>query len=633
MAWRLDKARAGAGSSLPKLASAKGEASIFHRLTLEHDRKLLDEGSGSPSPVRLRARADDDDGADDDADGEGAGVAAKAKPRERVRAEVSRNVSSHLPNEEVSIDWLRGALRASKPGAGAGGAPERAGSPPRAASAAAEAEVAAGGRGGSWARRYTERIEQQAEARAGERDAREAAIRDYRPVVYDFSWLYASAKAELPPLVMPTPWKHNVWNRNRLCEYCLVVGAPGAGRVECRFCNVVAHLRCALPGAAHRPPHWVCDECIFHLEEARRRQVTAVVAQRRAIEMQTSAIALQAQLRMYTKHRMYKRMVDGMTAMQGMIRGLLARRLFRKQFGGQLRPYRLRVLDASGVGADGVSHPHASAVVTVVRGDALRDGAPAVDGAQLVEAMLFQFATAARPQDERDGAVAWHESFLVPSSSSHVKVVVTLANKDENGMPVFRGQAVLDVEESLLYYKRATFDAPLKAMAWEPRELANRALMRLLDGDASPDARARVALEVVPCSNTLTHSGALEEAATAFSRSGSKKRWWAVLVEGKLLFYSTPQDVRPKQSHELRGASVKVHKSGVIEIKRMDESVLVTHADAVARRKWYEMFKVNAARAKLPRPSMAASTSVMSGVTEGAAEGAPAPDPPADGSS
>ena len=124
MAWRLDKARAGAGSSLPKLASAKGEASIFHRLTLEHDRKLLDEGSGSPSPVRLRARADDDDGADDDADGEGAGVAAKAKPRERVRAEVSRNVSSHLPNEEVSIDWLRGALRASKPGAGAGGAPE-----------------------------------------------------------------------------------------------------------------------------------------------------------------------------------------------------------------------------------------------------------------------------------------------------------------------------------------------------------------------------------------------------------------------------------------------------------------------------------------------------------------------------
>ena len=114
------------------------------------------------------------------------------------------------------------------------------------------------------------------------------------------------------------------------------------------------------------------------------------MAQRRAIEMQTSAIALQAQLRMFTKHMMYKRMVRGMTQVQGMIRGMLARRGFRKRFGSELRPYRIRVHEAHGLRCDGTAHPVASALVTVVRRDALRGGAHALDNAQLMEAMQFQ---------------------------------------------------------------------------------------------------------------------------------------------------------------------------------------------------------------------------------------------------
>merc|ERR1719198_318535 len=133
--------------------------------------------------------------------------------------------------------------------------------------------------------------------------------------------------------------------------------------------------------------------------------------------------------------------------------------------------------------------------------------------------MLFQFTSSARPQDAHDGHVAWNESFLVPSSSSQVKVVVTVTNKDENGMPVFRGQSVVDIQDNLLYFKRAEVAAPLGKMEWEPRELANRSLMRMHAMDATPAPGGVVSLEVIPCSNQSTHSGALEEASTAFSRN------------------------------------------------------------------------------------------------------------------
>ena len=129
-------------------------------------------------------------------------------------------------------------------------------------------------------------------------------------------------------------------------------------------------------------------------------------------------------------------------------------------------------------------------------------------------------------------------------------------------------------------------------MEWEPRENLNKSLMRLHDAEAHAVAGSAVELEIVPCSNTSTYSSFLEEASTAFSRNGSKKKWWAVLIEAKLLFFSSPHDTRCKQTLEIKGAAIKMHKSGVIEVNGKTDSVLVTHAEAASRKKWFDMLKV-----------------------------------------
>ena len=56
------------------------------------------------------------------------------------------------------------------------------------------------------------------------------------------------------------------------------------------------------------------------------------------------------------------------------------------------------------------------------------------------------------------------ESYQERSLSAAVKVVVTVTNKDENGLPVFRGQTVVDIQDNLLYFKRVEHDVPLDTL-------------------------------------------------------------------------------------------------------------------------------------------------------------------------
>ena len=188
MAWRLDKAR-GRGLVAAQAGVGEGRGEHLPPADARARPKLLD-GLRGPSPCgSARARTTTTARTTTPT---ARARASRRRSRASACARRSRAVSSHLPNEEVSIDWLR-AARASKPGAGAGGAPER--------GVAAARRVGGGGGGGRGgrARRLVGAAVHGAHRAAGRRAraggaTRAAAIRDYRPVVYDFSWLYASAR-------------------------------------------------------------------------------------------------------------------------------------------------------------------------------------------------------------------------------------------------------------------------------------------------------------------------------------------------------------------------------------------------------------------------------------------------------
>lgn len=170
----------------------------------------------------------------------------------------------------------------------------------------------------SWKNMYNDRCESEAAQRSEVRAKRDFERKNYKPVVYDFSWLYA--KNEVEAVVAPEPWQPT-WNRNLYCEKCWALTTPGAGRVECITCPVVQHIGCAFQYSDEVPDVWMCDECVGTMEDSINRQKNAA-ADKRAVELsQRSAVLLQRQIRMFVKARFFRKLMYYVCFFQGLVRG------------------------------------------------------------------------------------------------------------------------------------------------------------------------------------------------------------------------------------------------------------------------------------------------------------------------
>ena len=514
--------------------------------------------------------------------------------RKRICEEVVTIVRERVPRDEGAPGLLK-LLGVSKHGAPP--SPE----PPKSA---------AGPRETLWADQFSARCAIRSAERAAERRAREAEIRSYRPQKIDFTMLQY---VKLPPIQEPRDWQEAIWERNRLCEFCVTIATAGSERVECRFCNVVAHARCALPSSTFKAQLWMCDDCIYSLEECRRRQIVAAADHQCLITQHIHATIIQAMIRRFVRRMPHLRLRRGMVLLQGAMRCHYARTLFRDAFTNDERPYNIKVISALNLGPPSDAGPQEFyAIVSLVPTDSE------------TQRCAYQFTTRALERDDW-GNVEISENFLVPCTVCGITCYVTLVSKPQgvpaNETPVltFHGQTSYDLEDDLLYFKKVTVDDDVGAPEYEPREKPGFSpVIRMVDVDKQEFGATRLVFEMLPCPNATTLHGPLDEVSSVFSRKAVKRKWWCLLVEEKIYFYRLQSNPTPVLAWPLGKIGLKIHEqSGVIELKYGDKTMLVSHGDTDMRNKWISLLRSNAdaMRAKATTKNRRRSTAMTKGGT------------------
>lgn len=448
----------------------------------------------------------------------------------------------------------------------------------------------------------------------------------------------------------PTPWLDGVWKRNRCCEYCTTPAEPGPERLECIYCNVVAHVVCALPQAAAaasqgwKPVDWVCCDCRFVMKDCRRAAIIAKNQRKLEYTRHVSTVAIQARVRSYIHQRPFSKLKRTVVILQGVVRCLYARRKYRSQHINAQRPYAIKILGVTSLDAA----LEYSCIVSIVRNDGgllpsssssgnssrrkPNGDASSLELSASAEATsrrtLYQFNTKFDRPDisgtlGHDGGVV--ESFLVPSTACGVTVFVTLVSNattvgEPAGSPplVFHGQVKYDLEQDLLYNRRTirclTCVTDLDD-CFEPRERPGSSqTLRMLRRparqvewrksepgvDDPPPIIIRLQLLSFPVA--LSHHGLLDEVSSVFSRKAVRRRWWCLLVDHVLYLYKAHTEHAPHFSVQLSRARLKLHHaSGVLEIKSPERALLVSQADPNARSAWFRKLKENADAAKSMR--------------------------------
>lgn len=180
----------------------------------------------------------------------------------------------------------------------------------------------------SWEDKYTTRCKVSSSTRQAARDKELFAIKNYKPVMFDMSWLSVPV-VQLD--VVPETWKP-IWNRNLLCNVCNQAATPGVGRLQCHTCPVVQHVSCTFEFAEQVPDQWLCSECVEHLELTVKENAAKVQRRERAEAQLKAAMHLQRSLRMYVQYRYYKKLTRVLKSMQGHTRGYLSRIHWARKF-------------------------------------------------------------------------------------------------------------------------------------------------------------------------------------------------------------------------------------------------------------------------------------------------------------
>ena len=460
---------------------------------------------------------------------------------------------------------------------------------------------------GSWKEVYNRRVKTEGDARAAKREKEEYDRKHYKPRVPDLTKAYSGY--QIDSVTAPEPWQ-DVWGRNINCERCWEHCAPGSSQVKCYTCPVVQHKICTFgPNPGPTPALWLCDACVAALEDSvstNRRQSSMKELRRRQEE---AAVKVQSVLRMVARVRFHQRFLRGIHRMQGICRGKRARKAFRTKFSLYWRPIKIKVLEAEATVND-VSRftddkiSNASVIVTLMN----------VEHEDLVK-QDFRGDTSLVPlevneeEHEDVGWVTFEDTITVPCSQAHVNAVFTmttttpkLPNESDAANTEFLGQVSVNLHECLLYSRRIEQrELRLGLCETEPLEKGSSKNTRLYN--LWGDAHGHITVDIHPGSFTTSIAGYLDEVTNAYAKNASKKRWFCILVDGKMLIQLHPQDPKPKQTRHMKDSIIKWHKTGVIDIQTGSEgTILLTAPDENDLRKWLSRLRVAAGTHPNPYP-------------------------------
>lgn len=451
----------------------------------------------------------------------------------------------------------------------------------------------------AWEKAYSAKCQVEAEKRKHVRDSAKHAIKNYKPVVFDFSWTVCKPVAVGPTEVAPEKWKE-IWNRNLLCSVCNCAATPGVGRLECHTCPVVQHASCTYEFEEDVPDQWLCEECVVQLkltveENEEKRQM-----QQLRVAQLSSALVLQRAIRMYIQYRYYKRLSRVLKSLQGHTRGFLSRIRFHRTFTKApfYWPFRVRIVSTS-INAEDHESCHdgkaaeAMAVVTVLKNEKNDD----------MKQQLYRFETSLEKLSPSQGGESvtakWGETVLVPVSVASVTTCVTITtcaknqNEQEQGTSEFVGQALLDVTDVLLRRRHTKATVPLGPFKYEVKE---RNGARILN--QWRQTKGSVTLEILPSSHVTSQCGFLDEVTVTSNRVSPKRKWFVILLDNTLMMQHRPYDTKPKISFSLTKASVKLNNTvigapGVIEVRTNLGSGMhaFTCPDVHERNRWFSKMR------------------------------------------
>jgi hypothetical protein len=350
-----------------------------------------------------------------------------------------------------------------------------------------------------------------------------------------------SAESSLPQ----ERWKKS-WGHNKLCEISGLPCTSTLAHRRCAFCPVVVRIE-YIPSQQLKRKRWVCPECVsdtkanFNIMERDRARTQLY------LDRQRSAQKIQSRWRGRHERRRYQAGLRGIKRISAAARGKWSRRKFVADWKAQRRPFRVRLISASGLEAsdtDGFSDPFA--VVAVLDGTDFDNQIFRFDG-KVVEDTL--------------APVFDDENFLVPGADGTVTITITLIDFDELRND-FLGQAVLRLAEEDFVGHKLQYELPLENMMVPVKE-SNRTAMRL--GNSDGKGQGSIKFQLLPCSVATSFCGFMEEKANALSMASSKK-WWVVFLDGYLRLYQFYGASYEKHCLNLRRAhGIVVYNKPVID--------------------------------------------------------------------
>jgi hypothetical protein len=386
--------------------------------------------------------------------------------------------------------------------------------------------------GSKWVGRY-QKMKQNAEVEAAQMSKERAMERRktstshfnaadavYRMVSVTSSHRLASY--ELPPLknsIVPC----EVWGRTRQRHSnCLISGRPVARgqRAECEYCPAVASIQ-EVKGKFRKQYRrlrktgmWVCPDC----EHDVRHNVEEIRKNKKEKEDQLAkqAIAIWAQRlhRAYAPKRGLVKAKKAALVLAKRIRGMKERKEFNSKFASEVRPFKIKIIDASMLKAadkEGTSDPYVHVAVFDR------------NGRQIFSCQTNVEMCTLNP--------IWQQLRLVPGASGNVTLVFTVIDEDALKND-FLGQASIQLKGTNVWRVGGHFDLSLGPMEFIPLE--RKQPMRL--GSDDFEGQGMLKLQVIALPMSRSRCGLLEQRENS-TPTLTKRKWWAVLTDCKLQLY------------------------------------------------------------------------------------------------
>jgi hypothetical protein len=197
------------------------------------------------------------------------------------------------------------------------------------------------------------------------------------------------------------------------------------------------------------------------------------------------------------------------------IRGMRERKQFNARFASEMRPFKIKIMDASMLKAadkEGTSDPYVHMAV--------------FDHSGTRQIFSCQTNVEMCTLDP-----VWHQQRLVPGANGNVTLVFTVIDEDALRND-FLGQASITLRGTNVWRVGGYFELPLGPMDFIPQE--RKQPMRL--GADDFEGQGVLRLQVIALPMSRTRCGLLEQRENS-TPTLTKRKWWAVLTDSKLQLY------------------------------------------------------------------------------------------------